>query len=165
MKTKDQIELTLRGAGRRNLITRKAVASFALAVCAAIGVGGVTLAHQAGKDQVKVTQLSQREIVEKLDGKDAGATVSEVTFEPGQKDLSHRHAGPVFGYVLEGEYQHAIDDQPVRIYKAGETFYEPSGCVHRVAQNPSGKNRTRLLAVILHPREAKEVTLPLKEKE
>jgi quercetin dioxygenase-like cupin family protein len=137
----------------------------ALAVCAAIGIAGVTLAHNTGKDQVKVTQLCQRDIIEKLDGKDARATVVKVTFQPGQKDSSHRHAGPVFGYVLEGEYEHAIDDEPVKIYKAGETFYEPSGCVHRVAQNPSGKTRTRLLAVILHPRDAKEVTLPQNEKE
>ena len=57
-----------------------------------------------------------------------------MTFEPGQKDSPHRHAGPVFGYVLEGEYEHAIDDEPVKTYKAGETFYEPSGCVHRVAE-------------------------------
>ena len=109
---------------------------------------------------MKVTRLAQRDILEKLDGKDARATVVEVTFEPGQKDSSHRHAGPVFGYVLEGEYEHAIDDEPVKTYKAGETLYEPSGCVHRVARNPSGKTRTRLLAVILHPRDAKEVTLP-----
>ena len=137
----------------------------ALAVCAAIGVGGATLAHHTGKGDVKATQLSQRDIVEKLDGKAASVTVVEVTFEPGQKDSPHRHAGPVFGYVLEGEYEHAIDDEPVKIYKAGETFYEPSGCVHRVARNPSGKARTRLLAVILHARDAKEVTLPQKEKE
>ena len=137
----------------------------ALAVCAAIGVGGVTLAHHAGKGHVKVTQLSQRDIIEKLDGKDASATVIEVTFEPGQKDSPHRHAGPVFGYVLEGEYEHAIDDEPVKTYKAGETFYEPSGCVHRVARNPSEKTRTRLLAVILHSRDTKEVTVPEKGKE
>ena len=131
----------------------------ALAVCAAIGVGGMTLAQHTGKDQVKVTPLSQRDIIEKLDGKDAGATVLEVTFEPGQKDSPHRHAGPVFGYVLEGEYEHAINDEPVKTYKAGETFYEPTRSVHRVAQNPSGKTKTRLLVVILHPRDAKEVTV------
>ena len=111
-----------------------------------------------------MTQLSQRDIIEKLDGKDASATVLEVTFEPGQKDSPHRHAGPVFGYVLEGEYEHAIDDEPVKTYKAGDTFYEPSGCVHRVAQNPSGKTKTRLLAVILHPRDVKEVTVREKGK-
>jgi len=137
----------------------------ALAVCTAIGVGGVTLAHHIGEGHVKVTQLSQRNIVEKLDGKDASATVVEVTFEPGQKDSPHRHAGPVFGYVLEGEYEHAINDEPAKSYKAGETFYEPSGCVHRVARNPSEKTRTRLLAVILHSRDTKEVTVPEKGKE
>jgi len=134
--------------------------SLTLAAFAALAVGGVTLAHHAVNSEVKVTQLSQRDIIEKLDGKAASATVVEVTFEPGQKDLPHRHAGPVFGYVLEGEYEHAIDDKPVKIYKAGDTFYEPTGCVHRVAQNPSDKTRTRLLAVILHPRDAKEATFP-----
>ena len=130
-----------------------------------LAVGGMTLAHHTGNGQVKVTQLSQRDIIEKLDGKDAGATVREVTFEPGQEDLPHRHVGPVFGYVLEGEYEHAINDEPVKIYKAGETFYEPSGCVHRVARNPSGKVRTRLLALILHPSNTKEVTVPEKGEE
>ena len=137
----------------------------ALAASAALGVGGMALAHHTSKGQVKVTQLSQRDIAEKLDGKDAGATVVEVTFEPDQKDTPHRHAGPVFGYVLEGEYEHAINDEAVKIYKAGETFYEPSGCVHRVARNPSDKSRTRLLAVILHPRDAKEATIPEKSHE
>jgi quercetin dioxygenase-like cupin family protein len=138
---------------------------FALAVVATVGVGEFALAHHTGKEQVKVTQLSQRDIIEKLDGKAASATVVEVTFEPGQKDSLHRHTGPVFGYVLEGTYEHAIDDEPVRTYKAGETFYEPSGSVHRVARNPSGKTRTRLLAVILHPRDAKEATVPETAKE
>ena len=137
----------------------------ALAVCAAIGVGGTTLAQHTGNGHVKVTQLSQRDIIEKLDGKAASATVVEVTFEPGQKDSPHHHTGPVFGYVLEGEYEHALDDEPVKTYKAGDTFYEPSGSVHRVARNPSGKTRTRLLAVILHSRDSKETTVPEKGKE
>jgi quercetin dioxygenase-like cupin family protein len=134
----------------------------ALAVCATIALGGVTLAQHAqhaAHGEIKVTELSQREIVEKLDGNEAAATVLEVTFEPGQKDTPHRHAGPGFGYVLEGEYEHAINDDPIRTYKAGETFYEPTGCVHRVAQNPSSESKTRLLVVILHPHDVEEVTV------
>ena len=138
-----------------------------LILVAGIGVGAaVTFA--ADRDQhnaVKVTQLSQRDIIEKLDGNAASATVVEVTFEPGQKNAPHHHTGPVFGYVLEGEYEHALDDEPIKKYKAGDTFYEPSGAVHRVARNPSGKTRTRLLAVILHPRDTKETTVPEKGKE
>jgi quercetin dioxygenase-like cupin family protein len=136
-----------------------------IAVCFAIGFGVVTIAQHKAGDPVKVIQLSQREIIEKLDGKDARVTVEVVTIEPGQKDSAHRHVGPVFGYVLEGEYEHAIDNEPIRAFKAGETFYEPSGAVHRVAQNPSGKTQTRLLAVILHPRAATQVTIREKDEE
>jgi len=136
-----------------------------LAICFTIGLGVMTMAQHSGSDQVKVTILSQREIIEKLDGKEATATMEVVTIRPGQTDSAHRHIGPVFGYVLEGEYAHAIDDEPIKTYKAGETFYEPSGSVHRVAQNPSGKTVTRLLAVILHPRDAKQVTVREKDKE
>jgi quercetin dioxygenase-like cupin family protein len=136
-----------------------------LVLCLTIGVGVMTMAQTRGSDEVKSIQLSQREIIEKLDGKDARAVWREVTIAPGQKDSAHRHAGPVFGYVLEGEYEHAMDDEPIKTYKAGETFYEPSGSVHRVAQNPSGKTQTRLLAVIVHPRDAKQVTIREKDKE
>jgi quercetin dioxygenase-like cupin family protein len=136
-----------------------------LVVCLAIGAGVMTMAQNRGSGEVKSIQLSQREIIEKLDGKDARAVWREVTIAPGQKDSAHRHAGPVFGYVLEGEYEHAMDDEPIKTYKAGETFYEPSGSVHRVAQNPSGKTQTRLLAVIVHPRDAKQVTIREKDKE
>ena len=133
-----------------------------LTLAAGIGVGvAVTFAADHHK-AVKVTQLSQRDIVEKLDGKAASATAVEVTFEPGQQDSAHHHTGPVFGYVLEGDYEHALDDEPVKKYRAGDTFYEPSASVHRVARNPNGKTRTRLLAVILHSRDTKETTVPEK---
>ena len=138
-----------------------------LTLAAGVGVG-VAVTFAADHDHheaVKVTQLSQRDIIEKLDGKAASATVLEVTLKPGQKDTPHRHTGPVFGYVLEGEYEHAINDDRVTTYKAADTFYEPSGCVHRVTRNPSKTAKTRLLAVILHPRDTKETTVPEKGKE
>jgi quercetin dioxygenase-like cupin family protein len=133
-----------------------------IAVVTALNLAGGSVAQRFehnDKGQVKVTQLSRHPIDEKLDGKECDATVLEVTFEPGQKDGPHRHAGPVFGYVLEGEYEHAINDDSIKSYKVGDTFYEPMGCVHRVAQNPSDRTRTRLLAVILHPRDIKNPTI------
>src|SRR5262249_36512356 len=137
----------------------------ALTVYVAIGVGGMTLAQHTGMGHSKSTDLSRRDIIEKLDGKDGSVTVREITFEPGQKEPTHRHIGPGFGYVLEGEYEHALDDEPVKTYKVGETFYEPTGSLHRVAQNPSNKNKTRLLAVIVHARDAKIITIPEKNEE
>src|SRR3954467_2587309 len=117
------------------------------ALAAGIGVGvAVTFASDHDHHKaVKVTKLSQQDVIEKLDGKAASVTVVEVTFEPGQEDSPHHHTGPVFGYVLEGEYEHSLDDGRVKKYEAGDTFYEPSRSVHRVARNPSGKTKTRLL--------------------
>src|SRR5262245_47686453 len=68
------------------------------------------------------------------------------------------------GHVVEGEYELGIDDQPTRVIKAGQTFYEPAGCLHRVSKNP-GKVKTRLIAVVLHPRDAKEVAVPESRKD
>jgi quercetin dioxygenase-like cupin family protein len=134
-----------------------------LAISATIGFSAIAMAQHRGSGHVTVTELSQREIIEKLDGKNASATVSLVTIGRGQTDSAHRHTGPVFGYVLEGEYEHAINDESTTTYKAGETFYEPSGSVHRVARNPSSKTVTRLLAVILHARDSRQVTVREKE--
>src|SRR5262245_9670373 len=131
-----------------------------LTLAVGIGVGAVGMtATQHEHNGAKVTTLATRDIVEKLDGKEAKVTFQEVTWEPGQADMPHRHTGPVFGYVLEGEFETALDDQPAKVFKAGETFYEPTGSLHRVSKNPAAKGKTRVLAVILHPRDDKEVTI------
>ncbi len=133
-----------------------------LAVSAIIlGIIGAALAHTGG-DGEKVKVISTRDIKEKLDGKDAKATVVEVTIGPGQSGLAHRHPGPGFVYVLEGVYELGIDKEPTKMFKAGETFYEPTGCLHRVSRNPSATGQTRLLAVILHSRETDEIAIPEK---
>ena len=116
--------------------------------------------HDKGKASVKV--LSARDVAEKLDGKKAKATTVEVTLEPGQSSPPHRHPGPVFGYVIEGEYEWAIDDIAAKTLEAGDTFYEPTLCLHRVSRNPGKKGKTRVLAVVLHPHDAKEIAIPEK---
>jgi quercetin dioxygenase-like cupin family protein len=133
-------------------------------IASVLGIGGATFAclHEDG-ESVKV--LAARDIREKLDGKDARATVVEVTLGPGEAGLAHRHPGPGFVYVLEGTYELGIDDQPTKIFRAGETFYEPTGCLHRVSKNPAAEGNTRLIAVVLHPREAKEIAIPERAKE
>jgi quercetin dioxygenase-like cupin family protein len=114
---------------------------------------------EPNKGKPKVTTLSERDIAEKLDGKKAKATTVEVTLEPGQAGAPHRHPGPVFGYVIEGEYEWAIDDQAAKTLKAGDTFYEPTGCLHRVSKNP-GNIKTRVLAVLLHAHDSKRLSVP-----
>jgi hypothetical protein len=45
------------------------------------------------------------------------------------------------------------------VLKAGDTFYEPTGCLHRVSRNP-GKAKARVLATVLHPRDGTPITVP-----
>ena len=130
----------------------------ALAAVIGLELGGIIAAHEH-EDGESVKEISAIDIQEKLDGKATKATFVEVTIEPGKSGLAHRHPGPGLVYVLEGEYELGIDDKPTKVFKAGETFYEPTGCLHRVSRNP-GKVKTRLIAIVLHPRDAKQVAVP-----
>lgn len=132
----------------------------AIAVGAALGAGGVSLAKHGEEGQSRVTKLSERDVIEKLNGKEARVTTVEVAYGPGEAGQPHRHPGPIFGYVLEGEYELGLGAEPAKTLKAGETFYEPTGILHRISRNPSAKTRTRVLAVLLHPRDAKSIVLP-----
>jgi quercetin dioxygenase-like cupin family protein len=129
-----------------------------MAAAVLLGAVGITAARH-DESQESVRPLAVREIAEKLDGRETKATAVEVTLQPGGSGVSHRHPGPAFGYVLEGEYEWAVDDQPARILKAGETFYEPGGCLHRVSRNP-GKVKMRMLAWVLHPKDAENLVIP-----
>ncbi len=138
---------------------RRVLLALAAGACTAFSATGGP-PHEAKKTRTVAAQ----DIAEKLDGKDAKVTVVELVIAPGHAGTPHRHPGPVFGYVLEGEYEWAIDDQPAKVLKAGETFYEPTGCVHRVSKNPAAQGTARVLAVMLHPRDARHIVLPVPKK-
>ena len=122
-----------------------------LVVFVAFGIGKLSPADEGDHGKTKVTVLSERDVAEMVDGKKAKAVTVEVTLEPGQSSPPHRHPGPVFGYILEGEYEWAIDENAPKTLKVGDTFYEPTMCLHRVSKNPSTKTKTRVLAVLLVP--------------
>ena len=148
--------------GKRGLLWGGALIALVSAAGAFIGVGGMAAARHDEKETAK--PISAWDIVEKLDGKETKVTVVEVTLKPGQAGKPHRHPGPVIGYVLEGEYELGLDDQPSKVFQAGQTFYEPTGCLHRVSKNPAAKGNTRVLAVVLHPRDARQITIPEPKK-
>lgn len=124
-----------------------------------LGAAGIVAAqHHAEGESVNL--VSSIDIAEKLNQQESKATFVVVTLQPGQAGSPHRHPGPVLGYVLEGEYELGIDDAPAKIFKAGETFYEPQGCLHRVSRNPAKEGKTRVLAVVIHPANAKDLVRP-----
>ena len=62
------------------------------------------------------------------------ATVELPPGDPGTPP--HRHSGPVFGYMLEGEMTFELEGEPERVIRAGEAFWEPGGdVIHYQAAN------------------------------
>jgi quercetin dioxygenase-like cupin family protein len=58
------------------------------------------------------------------------ARTVRVTLSPGDPGAPpHRHPGPAFGYVLEGEMLMELEGRPPRPIPAGEAFWEPGGDV------------------------------------
>jgi quercetin dioxygenase-like cupin family protein len=77
-------------------------------------------------------------------------TAVTVTFAPGEKSPRHRHAGSVFVYVLSGAVRSENSATgPVRIYQAGESFFEPPGSVHLISENASATEPAVLLTVFV----------------
>jgi quercetin dioxygenase-like cupin family protein len=131
-----------------------------VAVITGVGLGAVGMAAVQHGGHGTVRTIAERDIVEKLDGKDSKVSFVEVSLEPGEANAPHRHPGPVFGYVLEGEFEWAIEKEPAKVFKAGDTFYEPAGCLHRVSKSAAKKGKTRVLAVVVWPRDSKQLVIP-----
>jgi len=67
----------------------------------------------------------------------SAAMVATVTIPPGDAGSGpHRHSGPVFGYVLDGEILFELEGERPYPIKAGEAFWEPGfEVVHYQAAN------------------------------
>ena len=83
-----------------------------------------------------------------VSGKTLTAVV--VTYAPAGKSGAHHHAGSVFAYVLLGAIRsESSATGPVKVYKAGESFFEPPGSTHRISENASATEPASLLAVFV----------------
>ena len=73
-----------------------------------------------------------------------------VDYPPGASSVPHRHGSAfVYAYVLSGAVRSQVDDEPVRVYRPGETWFENPGSYHRVSENASATEPARLLAVLI----------------
>ena len=74
----------------------------------------------------------KRTIVGKVEvpGSNYETITAIVEIAPGFKAGRHFHPGIVFGQVIEGEFWMAIDGQPERTLKAGETLTVPLKAIH-----------------------------------
>ena len=83
-----------------------------------------------------------------------------VEYAPGASSPPHHHTteGAVVGYVLEGAIRSKVNDGPVTVYQAGESWLEPPGAAHSVSANASATEPARLLAVFVAPPDAELTT-------
>lgn len=74
-----------------------------------------------------------------------------VDYPPGARSAPHHHAPSAFitAYVLEGAIRSQVDDGPVRVYHAGESFTENPGAHHRVSENASATKPAKMLAIFV----------------
>jgi quercetin dioxygenase-like cupin family protein len=87
-----------------------------------------------------------------------------VDYPPGAASPVHRHAGSAFiyAYVVSGEVESQVDDAPKRVYRAGESFFEEPGAVHRISRNASKTKPAKLLAVFIADSNDQALTTPIK---
>jgi quercetin dioxygenase-like cupin family protein len=99
-----------------------------------------------------------REQIPNIPGKSIVAVV--VSYPPGGKTPSHRHARSAFiaAYVLSGSIRSQVDDGPVQVLRAGESFFEKPGAHHRISENASTTEPARLLAIFVVDTSETELT-------
>jgi quercetin dioxygenase-like cupin family protein len=61
---------------------------------------------------------------------------------------------------LEGAIRSSVNGAPVRVYQAGDNFYEEPGAHHGVSANASKTESARLLAVFVVDSDEKNLTRP-----
>jgi quercetin dioxygenase-like cupin family protein len=120
------------------------VAGVALAGALVAGIQFRADSAEVG-DQVKQVRTEK---LPNVPGKSITAIL--VSYAPGGKSGPHHHAGSVFAYVLSGAIRSENSATgPVKVYKAGESFFEPPGSEHLVSENASATDPASLLAIFV----------------
>lgn len=132
----------------KSLALAAMVAAFALVPCAAF-------AETAPRDAISP---AFREAIPNIPGKSITAIV--VSYAPGGKSPSHRHARSAFvvGYVLSGAIRSQVDNGAAHVFHAGESWIEQPGAHHRVSENASTTEPARLLAIFVADTNDTELT-------
>ena len=124
----------------------------------ALPFGSVSADAPKSKNE-KVTLVYQHELPN-VPGKSIKGVLVE--YGPGGYSAGHTHAKSAFiyGKVLEGAIRSQVNDGPVTIYKAGQSFSELPGDRHNVSTNASQTKPAKLLAMFVVDTNETELTMP-----
>ncbi|MBI2257227.1 MAG: cupin domain-containing protein [Proteobacteria bacterium] len=124
---------------------------------AAIALCAVSIGVAHGEDR-KVTLVFDH-VLPNAPGKSLRGVLVE--YGPGGSSPSHTHPDSAFIYatVLEGAVRMKINDEPEKIYRAGENFVEMPGDHHGVSANASDTEPSRMLAVFVVDTDDKKLVM------
>jgi quercetin dioxygenase-like cupin family protein len=125
-------------------------------VLTAIALGVSAGPAQNGADVKVVFERA----IPNIEGKNMVAVI--VSYPPGGRSAAHHHAPSAFIYahVLSGAIRSQVDDEPAKVYRAGEGFYEAPGSHHRLSENASDRDPASLLAVFVVDSKYTPLTIP-----
>jgi quercetin dioxygenase-like cupin family protein len=126
-----------------------------IAVAAILSTAGAVAAERfsqkEGIDQ-ECAPPRPREVVEVLredalpQSPGGRAVMVRVVFPPGSCAMAHSHGGAVWGYVVSGTVRSQIRGEPAQILAPGQSFFEPPGVVHGLAENASDTAPAEIIA-------------------
>ena len=131
--------------------------------CLAVGMLAVgatsALAESAAPNPVTVAPAF-RQTIPNIPGKSLVAVI--VSYAPGGKSAAHHHANSAFisAYVLSGAVRSQVDDEPAKVYRAGESWFEQPGAHHKISENASATEPAQLLAIFVVDTDEKVLTTP-----
>lgn len=133
--------------------TRTAASAVVLAAASLDSQLGQAQEHESGRPAFE-------QALPNVPGKSLIAVV--VSYAQGGKSPAHRHAGSAFiyAYVLTGAVRSRVGDEPARVYRGGESFFEEPGPHHCVSENASESEPASLLAVFMADSQDKPLTVP-----
>ena len=99
-------------------------------------------------EQTRITVLDEHDLAELPPAGHLMTAVVEIP--PGSAGTPpHRHSGPVYGYLLDGEMVFELEGDPPRVLRTGEVFWEPGGDrIHYRAANNLPDAWTRFVVVM-----------------
>lgn len=126
--------------------------------------------HTSIYDNLEPTQRPEIQLLSSVDlaaieGARDAMTI-HVTLPPASPGTRpHRHSGPAFGYVIDGELLFELEGEAPRVVSAGESFWEPGGDVihYQDANNLSSAPTTFVVTMLCVPGEPMLTLVPDEE--
>lgn len=116
-------------------------------------------AHDANETSHKPSNVLFSAALQDVPGKQLVVVGLEFKPKGQQASVPHRHPGSVYVYVTRGTARLAIEGQPIQEVHTGQSFFEPPGALHTVAESASETESAAAIAVLIVPNGAPLLTV------